>query len=39
MMSGIRTLMLINRDYDNPHAVRVVFEDGDSNGDSALSGQ
>jgi hypothetical protein len=35
---GQWSLMLINKDYDNAHAVRVVFHDSDSNGTSAFAG-
>ncbi len=35
---GQWSLLLINKDYDNPHAVRIKFHDGDGNKDSAFAG-
>jgi len=35
---GQWSLMLMNKDYDHPHAVGVVFHDGDTNSDRFLSG-
>jgi hypothetical protein len=35
---GQWSLMLINKDYDNAHAVRVAFHDSDSNRTSAFAG-
>ena len=32
------SLLLINKDYDNPHPVRIKFHDGDANADSFFSG-
>ena len=32
-------LMLINKDYDHPHKVRIVFRDADENRESAFNGQ
>jgi F5/8 type C domain len=36
---GQWSLLLINKDYDNPHTVRINFHDGDTNTDSIFSGQ
>ena len=33
------SLMMINKDHDNPHAVRIVFHDGDSNQDQSFAGR
>jgi len=35
---GQWSLLLINKDYDNPHAVRIKFHDGDSNTESSFAG-
>jgi hypothetical protein len=36
---GQWSLMLINKDHDQPHRVRIVFHDGSSNRDLFFSGQ
>jgi hypothetical protein len=35
---GQWSLMLINKDYDNPHPIHIVFHDGDSNRDQSFAG-
>jgi hypothetical protein len=35
---GQWSLMMINKDYDNPHPVRVAFHDSESNTDRAFTG-
>jgi hypothetical protein len=35
---GQWSLMLINKDYDNPHPVRIAFHDGDANADRFFQG-
>jgi hypothetical protein len=35
---GQWSLMLINKDYDNPHEVRIAFHDGDANKERAFAG-
>jgi hypothetical protein len=35
---GQWALMLVNKDYDNPHQVRIVFHDGDHEKDTAFNG-
>ena len=35
---GQWSLMLINKDYDHPHAVRVVFRDSGANRDTTFAG-
>jgi F5/8 type C domain len=35
---GQWSLMLINKDHENPHPVRIIFHDADSNRDQALLG-
>lgn len=35
---GQWALMLINKDYDNPHAVRILFHDDDSKSDHSFAG-
>lgn len=35
---GQWSLMLINKDHDHPHQVRISFHNGDSNHDSSLAG-
>jgi F5/8 type C domain len=35
---GQWSLLLINKDYDHPHQVRVVFHDADANSDRTLRG-
>ena len=32
------SLLLVNKDYDNPHAVRIVFHDAEENTDDAFNG-
>jgi len=36
---GQWSLMLINKDHDHSHQVRVVFHDADGNGDSSFAGE
>ena len=35
---GQWAVMLVNKDYDSPHQVRIVFHDADNGKDSALNG-
>jgi hypothetical protein len=35
---GQWSLILINKDYDNPHPVRIAFHDGDANADRFFQG-
>jgi hypothetical protein len=35
---GQWSLMLINKDYDTPHPVRITFHDGDTNADRSFTG-
>jgi hypothetical protein len=35
---GQWAMMLVNKDYDSPHPVRIVFHNADSDKDSALNG-
>ena len=35
---GQWSLMLINKDYDNPHIITIQFHDGDSNKDRSFAG-
>ncbi|MGH9503973.1 MAG: discoidin domain-containing protein [Terriglobales bacterium] len=35
---GQWSVMLINKDYDNPHRVRIAFHDGDANSDGSFAG-
>jgi F5/8 type C domain-containing protein len=36
---GLWSLMLINKDYDHPHPVRIVFHDSDGNREALFVGQ
>jgi hypothetical protein len=36
---GQWSLLLINKDHDNPHGLRVVFHDGDAHADRAFTGR
>jgi F5/8 type C domain len=35
---GQWSLMLVNKDHDNPHKVRISFHDGDANADRSFAG-